>query len=167
MSHLITGLKVRHHYRVECRDRHGRLKWIEEIGNIVVNVGLNEILDKFYKGSTYTATHYVGLKDTGSIVAGDTMSSHAGWTTITPYSNATDPAVTWGTVASQSVDNSASPAAFSINATDTVFGAFMKTDNTKGGTAGILIGGADFAASRGVANGDTLNVTVTATMASA
>lgn len=154
-------------YKVECRDRDGVLKWTEEFGNITVNAGLDEILDKFWKGSAYTASHFVGLKLTGAIVAADTMAAHAGWAESTVYSNATRPALTLGTVSGQSVDNSASVAAFNINAGATITGAFVTTNNTKGGTTGILMGGGEFAASRAVVNGDTLNVTITATQASA
>ena len=156
-----------HHYRIECFGPDGALKWAEEFDNITVNEGLDEILDKFYKGSTYTAAHFVGIKGAGAFAPGDTMASHPGWSELTIYSDATRPAFTPGTVASQSVDNSASKAVFNIDATGTVAGAFLTTDNTKGGSAGILIGGGDFAASRGVGDGDTLNVTITATQASA
>ena len=58
------------------------------------------------------------------------------------------------------MDNSAAKAVFNINATDEVFGAFLKDDSTKGGTAGILYGAGDFGASRNVENGDTLNVQI-------
>ena len=95
------------------------------------------------------------------------MASHAGWSESTVYSNANRPTFTPGAVSGQSVDNSASKAVFNINGSATITGAFMTTNNTKGGSTGILIGGGEFAASRGVANGDTLNVTVTATQASA
>ena len=150
-------------FRVECVGADGKLKWVEEFDNLVVNVGLDDALDKYFKGSAYTATHYVGLKGTGAAAAGDTMASHAGWAEITPYSDATRPAFTPGAVAAQSVDNSASKASFSINATATVFGAFLTTNNAKGGTTGTLYSAGDFAASRAVVSGDTLNVTYTAT----
>ena len=167
MNPLIKAMvaKLRTQYRVECVGADGKVKWVEYFENLVVDVGLDDVLDKYFKGSGYTATHYVGLKDTGSVIAGDTMGSHAGWGTITPYSDANDPTFTPGSVSSQSVDNSASKASFACNATDEVFGAFLKTDNTKGGTAGILYGGGDFASSRNVVNGDTLNVTITCTQA--
>ncbi len=156
-----------HHFKVECFDKFGKLKWTEEFENLVVDVGLDEVLDKFYKGSTYTASHFVGLTDgTPTIAAGDTMASHAGWTEPTGYSEAVRQTYTPGAVSSQSVDNSASKAVFSINATITVGGAFLTTNNTKGGTTGILIGVGAFAADRSLANGDTLNVTVTATASS-
>jgi hypothetical protein len=41
----------------------------------------------------------------------------------------------------------------------------MSSNNTKGGTTGTLLGGNDFAASRAVQDGDTLNVTVTCSIA--
>ena len=157
------ALKTRWH--VQCLGPDGQEKWVEEFDNLVVNAGLDDSLDKHLKGSAYTAAWYVGLKDTGTPVAADTMASHASWATITPYSDATDPAATFGTVSGQSVDNSASKAVFNINATDTVFGAFLKDNSTKGGATGTLYGVGDFAASRGVANGDTLNVTITCTAA--
>lgn len=161
------GVKFRNIYHVECYGADGKLKWEETTENTTVNVGLDEILDKFWKGSAYTAAHYVGLKGSGTIAAGDTMSSHAGWSEDQNYSEANRQTLTLGTVSSQSVDNSASKASFSMNATATIAGAFVTTNNTKGGTTGVLIGAADFAASKSVVNGDTLNVTVTLTAASA
>lgn len=137
--------------------------WRESAKNLVVNVGLDDLLDKRFKASAFTASDFVGLKGTGAVAAGDTMASHAGWSELTLYSEASRQALTLGAVSGQSVDNSASKASFSINATGTVAGAFVNTDNTKGGTTGILYGAADFAASRSVNNGDTLNVTVTLT----
>lgn len=70
-------------------------------------------------------------------------------------------------MSSQSVDNAASKASFSISASVTIKGAFAVTNNTKGGGSGVLYGAAAFAASRAAESGDTLNVTVTLTSASA
>ena len=91
----------------------------------------------------------------------DTMASHSPWAEIVPYSNGTRVTWTGGTVAAGSVDNSASPAAFTINATATVYGAFLVDNSTKSGSTGNLFGMGVFAASRGVLTGDTLNVTIT------
>lgn len=157
------GLSTR--YEFECLGPDGQVKWVDGFDNLVVDAGLNDVLDKYFKGSTYTAAHYVGLKLAGSAAAGDTMASHAGWAESAAYSNATRPALTLGTVAAKSVDNSASKASFNVNATATIAGAFTSTDNTKSGTSGTLYGAGDFAAPRGVADGDTLNVTITLTSA--
>lgn len=161
------GVKFKHTYLFECYGPDGLLKWREEVDNLTVNVGLDDILTQYWKGSTYTAAHYVGLKGAGTVAAGDTMASHAGWSEITAYSEGTREALTLGSVSSQSVDNSASKASFSINDTATVAGAFVTTNSTKGGTTGTLVGAADFAASKSVTSGDTLNVTATLTATSA
>jgi hypothetical protein len=97
------------------------------------------------------------------------MASHAGWTEIVPYSNATRPACTFATAttANPSVaTNSASVAVFTINATATVGGAFLVSNDTKSGTTGTLFSAADFTGGdRSVGSGDTLNVTYTLSLA--
>lgn len=168
-SKLFHSIAVKNYYVFEAFDRHGCLKWRKEIENLVTNVGLNDLLDKYLKGSSYTAGFYVGLLDaTPTVAAGDTMASHAGWTEITAYDEATRPALTLGTVSGQSVNNSASKASFTISADGTsIGGAFIVTDNTKGGSSGTLYSEAAFSAgNKGLDDGDTLNVTVTCTAAS-
>ncbi len=156
-------------YEIECFDSSGGLRWREVVSNITVNVGLDDVLDKYWKGSVYSASHFVGLSDgTPTVAAGDTMASHAGWAEVTAYSEGTRQALVLGSVASQSVDNSAAKAVFSINGSATIGGAFVSTDNTKGGSAGTLVGVAAFTGGdRAVQNGDTVNVTVTLTAQSA
>jgi hypothetical protein len=152
---------------VTCHDADGSLKWEAESSNLVVNAGLKDMNDKYFLGSGYTATWFIGLYGAGASntpAAGDTAASHAGWTEVVPYSNATRPAATFAaaTTADPSViTNSASPATFNINATATVGGAFLISNNTKSGTTGILFSAADFAApgDRSVASGDVVNVT--------
>lgn len=147
-------------YRFECVGADGKVKWVEEVENLVVNAGLNDLLSQYFKGSSYTAAFYVGLKGAGTVAAADTLASHAGWAEVTAYSG-NRKTLTLGSVASQSVDNSASPAAFAINGTATVAGGFVATVNT--GSSGTLYGAANFGTSRDVISGDTLNVTVTLT----
>lgn len=152
----------------ECHDKQGNLKWKDKAKNLVVNVGLKDMNDKYFFGSSYTATWYLGLiTGPGSgttISASDTMSSHAGWSENTSYSQATRPACSFGaaTTADPSViSNSASVAVFSINGTATIAGAFLTSNNTKSGTTGILFSASDFQSpgDRAVISGDTLNVT--------
>lgn len=156
-------------YKLECYDKDGNLKWSAESHNLVVNVGLKDMNDKYFAGSSYTAAWFLGLygaSSTNNPAAGDTAASHAGWTEIVPYSNATRPACSFGaaTTADPSViTNSSSPASFSINATATVGGAFLISNSTKSGTTGILFSASDFSSpgDRSVVSGDTLNVTYT------
>ena len=160
-------------YKIQCHDKDGNLKWEDAAPNLVVNEGLQDMNAKYFTGSAYTAAWYIGLYGAGASntpAAGDTMSSHAGWTEVVAYSQATRPACTFGTptTANPSVaTNSASPATFSINATTTVGGAFLTSNSTKSGTTGTLYSAADFSApgDRAVTNGDTLSVTYTLSLA--
>ena len=160
-------------YKIQCHDAHGNLKWEAEAPNLVVNEGLQDMNAKYFTSTTYTAAWYLGLYGSGatnSPAAGDTMSSHAGWTEVVAYSQATRPACTFGTptTANPSVaTNSASPATFSINGTTTVGGAFLTSNNTKSGTTGTLYSAADFSSpgDRAVVSGDTLSVTYTLSLA--
>jgi hypothetical protein len=156
-------------YRVECRDKDGNLKWVAESANLVVNAGLQDMNDKYFLGSTYTATWYIGLYGAASSnnpAASDTAALHPGWTEVTPYSNATRPACVFGSATNADpsvITNSLSPAQFNINATQVVGGAFLISNNVKGGTLGVLFSASDFQSpgDRSVATGDTLNVTYT------
>lgn len=154
------------YFKIEAY-RDGKLLWSEEFDNLVVDVGLNDSLDKHLKGSTYTAAWYVGVVGaTPTFAAGDTMGgAHAGWTEQTTYDEATRPVLTLGTVAAKSVDNSASKAVFTISGTVTLGGAFIVTTNNKGGTTGILYGGGAFSQNRALVDNDVLNVTITCTAA--
>ena len=156
-------------FTVECRDKDGNVKWIEKSKNLVVNVGLAYMNENFFKGSNYTAAWYVGIygpASTNNPSSADTMASHAGWTEVTTYSNATRPAATFGaaTTADPSlIANSAAVAQFNINDSANVGGAFLTTGDLPGGTSGVLFSASDFAApgDRVVQNGDVLSVTYT------
>lgn len=158
-------------YTFECYGPDGQLKWADEIHNLVVNVGLDDVLDKYFEGSAYTAAHYIGLTDgTPTVAAADTMVTHAGWVEDQNYTEATRPLLDFSgdAVSGQSLSNAANKGVFSINATTTVGGAFINTVNTKGGTTGTLYGAGAFTqGDKPVDNGDTLNVTVTLTAAAA
>jgi hypothetical protein len=160
------GLRVENHWRFECVGAEGRVKWVEEFDNLVCTGGMNDLLEKYFKGSGYTAAWYVGLTDASpTFAAGDTMASHAGWTENQNYTQGTRPPLSLGSASGGSIDNAASKAQFTINAATTVGGGFIATNGTKGGTTGTLYGGAAFTAgSRSVLNGDTLNVQVTLTV---
>lgn len=160
---------VSHVYHVECW-RNGVLVWEDTFRNLVTTAGKNKYLDSTLKtGSGGTPAWYVGLV-TGpgsgnTYAAADTMSSHAGWSESVAYSEGTRQAFTAGSVASGSVDNTASKAVFSINGTATIGGCFLVDNSTKSGTTGTLLGVGNFAAGdRAVLNGDSVNISLTATI---
>ena len=159
-------------FRMECYDKDGLLKWEAESQNLVVNVGLQYMAGTALTSTTQITTWYIGLYGAGASntpAATDTMSSHIGWTEVTPYAGARPTAsFAAATNANPSVvTNSASPASFSINATQTVGGAFLVSNSTAGGSTGTLFSAADFQSpgDRSVVSGDTLNVTYTFSLA--
>jgi hypothetical protein len=177
-SGLIAGVKSTEtaaatgRFRIECFDKDGLLKWVAESKNLVVNVGLQYMAGTALTSTAQITSWFIGLYGAGASntpAAGDTMASHAGWTEVTPYAG-TRPAATFtaATNANPSVvTNSASPASFSINATQTVGGAFLVSNSTAGGSTGTLFSAADFQSpgDRSVVSGDTLNVTYTFSLA--
>jgi hypothetical protein len=168
---LGLGTKHQHIFDFVCHDKNGKLKWTDKIWNKVPLEGIDEMLNKFYAGSSYTAAHYVGLAGTSPTFAdADTMSSHDGWEEVEDYDNiATRASLTMGTAADQSIDNSDNLAVFVINDDSIVIGgAFITTGSAIGGTSGILLGGGAFSAGdKTLDNDDVLSITVTATGASA
>jgi len=160
---LHMGVKVGTHWKIECV-RDGEIAWVEEFDNMVVTAGLTDSLDKYFKGSTYTAAWYVGLTDsTPTFDPADTMVTHAGWVEVQTYDEATRVSLVLGPVSGGTVNNSASKAVFTISGTVTIGGAFLVTVNTKGGTTGVLYGGGAFSQDRAMLDNDVLNVTVTLT----
>lgn len=159
--------KAQGHYTAECRDADGNLKWTDTwFPNTVTTAGGNDMLDKYFAGSSYTAAFYLGLISSVSysaISAADTMSSHAGWTeagaTNAPtYSQGARPTTAWSSAASKSKALSAA-LTFSITSTGTLKGAFLTTVATKDGTTGTLFSAGLFTGGdKAVANGDTVSV---------
>ena len=170
----IINLGLENFWEVVCYDSSGAEKWREENKNLVTTAGANHILDGTFKSGTQITAWYVGLKNAGTAVIADTMGTHSTWTEIlhtSKYSETVRQTLTLGSITgttTSTVDNSASKATFSMNATSTVAGAFVVSNNaTSSATTGTLYGVVDFGSTRGVINGDTLEVTVTLTAASA
>jgi hypothetical protein len=160
-------------YFVECHDKDGNLKWTAESKNLVVNAGLAYMAGTALTSVTQITSWYLGLYGAGASntpAAGDTMASHTGWTEVVAYSNATRVAATFVTATTANpsvVTNAASPAAFNINGTTTVGGAFLTSGSAKSGNTGTLFSAADFGSpgDRSVVSGDTLSVTYTFSLA--
>jgi hypothetical protein len=145
-------------YKVECVGEDGQVKWTEEYLNLVTTAGKTDIIDKYFKGVAYTAGWFLGLKGTGSAAVGDTLASHAGWTEVTPYTGNRS-AITFGTTSGGSNTATAVSYAITLAGPTTVAGAFVCS--VASGTAGTLYSAGDYAVSRSVVSGDTLNTTLT------
>lgn len=149
----------------ECVDKDGNVKWRDELNvNGITTVGLNHGLDVVFHASTQVSPWYVGLiqgSSTPTFSAADTMSSHAGWTEYTAYSQTNR--VTWdeGAAAAGVTTNSVTMD-YSMNASGTVAGGFLTSSSTKSGTSGTLWMTATFSGgNQSVGNGDTLKLTYT------
>ena len=163
-------------YTVVCHDAGGNLKWTDTFHNLVVNQGLQDMNTKYFLGSAYTATWFLGLvtgPGSGTTFSpGDTLASHGatgsgGWTENTAYIG-TRKAATFGTAttAAPSVINNAvatggTPAVFTMNVNaQTIAGAFLCSVTS--GTSGVLFSAGDFTGGdKIVDSGDTLTVTYT------
>lgn len=162
------GAEAHGHYMVECRGAAGNLKWSEEIENLVTTAGKNDALDKYLSGTTYTAAWYLGLIGSASYTTGpavgDTAASHGGWVEAQGYTQGSRPTASFAAASGGSKALSAA-AVFSINADATIKGCFLITNATKGGTTGILYSAGLFSGGdKVVQNGDTLNVSYTASL---
>lgn len=145
--------------------RDGKVIGVYDFPNDITNEGKNLLFEvMFHDGTQIAASAWcIGLiSNSGysALAAGDTMASHSGWTEATGYSQSTRVAWGAGTAASQSITN-ASPATFDLNATATIKGIFITSQNTKSGTTGKLWATALFSADVPVSNGDQLRVTYT------
>jgi hypothetical protein len=173
---------VEGHYRVECRDKDGNLKWAEEFPNLVVAVGKELMFNTLLKGSSYTVTGpFLGLIDSSpSFAATDTMASHAGWTEFVNYTvggSAVRGTATFADASStgSSPSNVTSSAASAITYTitgagGTVAGCFLVTgsgaSSTQNNTSGVLYSAGAFATAKTTTVGDTVSVTYSTTATS-
>ena len=157
-------------FTVTCVAADGKEKWSDTFHNLVVNQGLQDMNSKYFVGSGYTASWFLGLvQGPGSgttFAAADTLASHAGWTELVPGTDYTGnrQTATFGTATTADpsvITNSASPASFAMLVNGTVVaGAFLSSVSS--GTSGILFSAGDFTGGdKTVDNGDTLNVSYT------
>lgn len=168
-------LKATGVYTATCYDADGNVKWSDTFSNLVTTVGKNDLLDKYFAGSGYTAAWYMGLVDGGTTptyAAGDTLASHAGWTEYLNYTiggsgtNRATPSWSSATGGSKATTSTA----FTISgAGGTVAGCLLCTTQARNtasnGGAGVLYSVGSFTGgNKIVASGDTLNVTYTATV---
>lgn len=137
--------------------------------NIVVNQGLDHILDVVLHASTQVTTWYIGIFEGNyTPVATDTAANiTANSTECTAYDESTRVEYVEAAASSQSTTNSANKATFTINATKTVYGAFLASASAKSATTGTLLAASRFSASRSLVATDELLITYTISAADA
>ena len=144
-------------------------KWEDK--NIIVDEGLNYILDTAFSAGSPITTWYLGLfKNSYTPVASNTLATFPGVgvaaEATTEYNEANRPAWVEAGVSAKVITNSASPAVFNIGSAVTIQGAFLASSNTKGGTSGVLSAASKFPASRILQVNDVLNIVYSLTISS-
>lgn len=139
----------------------GDLRWITAYNNLVVNEGLDHLLDVTLSGGSQDTSWFVGLLGTSpSPAAGHTATDIAGYDFVA-YDESSLPAWVDGGVSSQSVSNAGSPAEFTISTDSSVIGgAYLIGTNAKATPAGTLYAAGAFeGGDKAADDGDTLSVT--------
>jgi len=135
-------------------------RWSESAHNVVTNAMMTAALNILYEGSGATTLWYVGLMElTGAVTTADTLASHAGWKECNCYNGTRKTWVT-ATATGRNITNSANKAQFVMSGSSTIWGGFICTCTQASCTTGTLSCVASFSgSSRGVASGDTIEVT--------
>lgn len=147
----------------QCLNLLGKEKWSLLSNNITVDEGLNNILDVYFKSGSASANWYIGLKGTNETPAAGWDAAGIGedFTESEIYSELVRQEWVTAAVSSKTITNSASPATFNIDDSGTIYGAFLVSNSTKGGTSGKMWCCSDFSVARPVVNGDTLKIVYT------
>ena len=141
--------------------------------NIIPNEALDNLLNVWLTGSAQVSSRYVALFSADSTPAATWTSANFHATNTTEfegYSESTRPLWNHGTVATQSISNSANKAVFTITSPATLYGAALLSASAKDGTgdsSGLLYAATRFSASRPVVATDVVNVQYDLTAASA
>ncbi len=131
--------------------------------NAIKNAAKNSLFDTMFNLATQVSTGSwcIGIIDNASFsaeAAGDTIASHAGWIEFTGYSQANRVAWGQGAASGQAIVN-ASAAVFDITASSgTLYGIFVVSQNTKGGTTGLLWTTGGFPSVVPVVSGDQIKI---------
>lgn len=131
--------------------------------NGITTAGKNSLFDVYFRNQTQLPNWYFGLINNAgfsALSAADTSSSHAGWTEFIDISDSNRPAWVPDAAASASITNS-SATTINIDDTGTVYGVFVISNNTIGGTTGVLWSTAAFASPKSVVATDQIKLTYT------
>lgn len=162
-----TWWEFEHHRNGELID-----KWGQK--NVTTSEGIKYILEAAFDGGTQIDTWYIGLFEDDYSPRSSDRYVLPGFTESTAYEELTRVAFD-GEVDSSGlmIDNNDSKAEFTMNATKTIYGAFLcgggtdpeVKEDTAGG--GVLLALSKFAAAKSVVDEDVLLVSCSVTLASA
>lgn len=163
-------LGAKSYWGIEAVDREGNIIWTESnVPNVMTDEALNYWLNlMFNAGTQISAWYIIPFSSNYSPLSSNTYAV-PGFTEYVSYGETNRQAFTSSTSTSKTLSNSASPAAFSITESVTVYGAALvgggTAASTKGdvGGGGKLLSSAKFATSQILTSGITLRITATVT----
>lgn len=147
----------------------GSRKWRTQWENLVVNEGLDHALDVVLSGGTQDTSWFVGLLAASPTPLATWGATEIGSNDFVNYDEPALQAFVDGGVISQSLNNSASTADFTIDTnSSTIGGAFLIGTNAKATPAGtVYAAGAFTGGNKSADDNDTLSVTSTFSSAAA
>ena len=154
-------------FEAVCTGPDGKVKWHEKVHNLVTTQGVAHVLNALLHGSTQITTWYVVPFESDHTPAAGNTYATPGYTEWAAYDEANRQAYNEAEASGGSITNSANKAAYTADDTKTLYGAALVGGGTDADTTSDTAGGgtllclARFTASRGVADGDTLEVTYT------
>jgi hypothetical protein len=156
-------------YIAELRGADGVLKDVFEFDNVVVDEGLNNVLNAALRNVSAQTAWYLGLYvGAYTPVATETAATVAANSSeFTGYTGGARPQWRPAVAAAKSVTSAAQPAVFTFSANGSINGAFLVSSSQISGTSGILMSIAAFTAAKAVTAGDQLTLTYVMTAASA
>ena len=162
MSKAVEKFKLAGFFTLE-HIRDGKVIHSERFDNLVMDEGINSALNVVFHAATQITTWYVGLFEGNYTPVGTESGStwHTTCTECTAYDESARPEYVEAASSAKSITNSASKAVFTMNATKTVYGAFLCGLSTKGGDATPLFAAARFGSSRSVVATDILQISYT------
>lgn len=143
------------------------LKWRQKDNNLVLNGGLDYILDAGLSGGTPITSWYVGLLAATPSPIATWTATEIGTNDFVDYDEAALQAWTEAGVSSQLITNTASKAVFTISVnSSSIGGAFLISTSTKATPAGTVFSAVAFTGGNKAADdGDSLQVTYQITSA--
>ena len=148
---------------------HKRGEAPEYSSNLLVDEGLDEILDTALGNGSQISTWYIAIFSAAVTPLSTWTAANfaASATEITNYDEATREVWTPTAVTGGVISSYTAKASFTASSAMTVRGAALISSSTKGGTTGTLIGASRFGADKGLTTAELIDVGYQVTLASA
>ena len=132
-----------------------------DFDNIVVNEGLNTVLNVVFKGASQITSWFIGLfSGNYTPISTDTAATFSvSSTEFSGYAAGVRQAYTTVSSTAQLITNTASKASFVFTGGATLYGAFLSSTSTINGVTGVLMSAARFPSARVVYTDDQLLLT--------